>query len=201
MSDAAVLRDNVHQLSRVHAATLHTDDGPRIVKVDPLIAQLRAAIAPSGSSGNGGSPTKQRLPMNADAFDAYQIISEQAIRALTATARRPRRSTLEATIIRYQAAAQGHGATELADAAHLTGQWIRLTQSILNPSKARRPTQQPCPHCANTWDTTTTDRRWAVTVWAGDHVPITEWEAYCSACETAWVGEELAIYLRAMAAA
>ncbi len=198
MSDAGKLRDNVHRLARAHAGTIHTDTGPLYKEANPLIMQLWQAITPSQDGGTGGSPDGKRLPLNADAYDAYQLIQEQARRAVEQCTLRPRHGKLPATIIRYGAAIQAFGANEISQAKDLTNEWIRVCQTILTPTRPRRPTQQPCPACTQLWDTTNTERRWAVTVWAGSNIPVTEWEAYCSNCEAAWIGEDLAYYLRAI---
>lgn len=68
--------DLVARLTREHYITVHTDDGPKYIKVAGLIQQLRDEIF--GSLGIGdGSGGKHRLPLNAPATDLYQLIDRQ----------------------------------------------------------------------------------------------------------------------------
>lgn len=199
MSEARILADNVHRLCRPHTTSVETDDGYKIATLPSLISQLREAISPSGGAGNGGSPTKQRLPLDAHALDVYREIEATARKLLAAKTHRPvRPGPPEAVIISYQAAVQAFGEREIQEAVQFTTKWVGLIEGIMNPVKARRPLQQPCPQCEALWDGAE-DRKYALTVWCDG--PTTSWDAYCAACEAVWFGDEITYLLRALEAA
>jgi hypothetical protein len=194
----------VHRLTRVHQNSVETDAGMQLVSALPLVTQLRQAITPSGAGGSGGSPTKQRLPMDAGAFDTYRYIEEEARRLLAGCSLKLRQpKELERVITRYQGEVQKYGELELEQAAKTARLWVERIEATLVPPRRRRPVQQACPApgCGALWDVSGAERVWAVTVWAGMEVPRGEWEAWCSVCESLWVGEDLSQFLAAVSAA
>ena len=204
MSAQSELAGHIHRLTKVHQDKIETDDGWKMVTMLPLVAQLRQAITPSGSGGAGGAPTKQRLPMDAGAFDAFRYIEEEARRLLAGCSTKARQpAELERVITRYQMEIQKFGEDELEQAAKTAGLWVKRIEATLTPPRQRRPLQQACPAdgCGALWDVSGEERAWAVTVWAGLEVPRGEWEAWCSVCDSLWVGEDLSAFLAAVSAA
>lgn len=196
MDNFATLADNVHRLTNPHTTRLETDEGFKVATLPSLIQQLRSAKTPSGGNGNGGAPTKQRLPMDAGAFDMFEKINAEARTLLAGCSlnRRPP-ATLEGAITRYQAAIQGFGVGEVAEAAAVTTGWIKQIENTLTPPPQRRPIQQPCPACGELWDCSVPERRWALTAWTQG--PMDAWEVYCSGCGAEWLGQDIAFLLRA----
>jgi hypothetical protein len=204
MSAQSDLAGHVHKLTRIWDDKVETDEGWRLVPTPPLIAQLRQAITPSGAGGSGGSPSKQRLPMDAGAFDAFRYIEEEARRLLAGCSLKRRQpQALEDVVTRYQMEIQKFGEGELVEAAKTARLWVERIEATLVPPRKRRPLQQACPApgCGAVWDVSGAERVWAVTVWAGLEVPRGEWEAWCSVCASLWVGEDLASFLAAIPAA
>lgn len=200
MDDFAKLSDNVHRLTKPHTTRVETDEGFKVATLPPLIDQLRAAKTPSGGAGHGGAPTKQRLPIDAGAFDLFEEIEAEAKQLLAACSlARAKPRALEDVIVRYRAAIQGFGAAEVGNAAVVTERWISRIEDALTPPPQRRPMQQPCPSCGELWDCMVPERRWALTAWTQG--PMTAWEVYCSACGAEWLGQDISFLLRATNAA
>lgn len=68
--------DLLGRLTREHPVTVHTDDGPRFIRVPGLLQQLRDEVFGSMESG-AVSGNRQRLPLNAPALDQYELIDRQ----------------------------------------------------------------------------------------------------------------------------
>lgn len=76
------------RLSRQHPVTIHTDDGPRFIKVHGLLQQLRDEVFGTTSNGDGAGG-KHKLPLNAPALDLYELIDRQISEVWSAAFSRP----------------------------------------------------------------------------------------------------------------
>lgn len=200
VSASTDLGSNITKLARVHHSTIQTDAGTRYVKALPLINQLRAAITPSGDGGTGGSPMKQRLPLDDHALDTFNEIDGEARYLLgLCSLRRYQPEHLEQVVLAYQRETLKFGEGEIGEAARITSGWVRRIENLLTPPKSRRPLRQPCPSCGELWDMYTGERVYALTAWCDG--PPAAWEVACAACGAGWVGEQIGFLLAAQNAA
>ena len=190
------LRSLAQELCEPHLKSI----GGRIGKVPGLLTELREAVSGSTHEG-GGSGSKQRILVNADALDLIRDLTNESQSAYTERFGEEAPS-LEQCIISI-------GSTPHADdwEMYFTNQFQEFKtriETILRPKKMRRLDGQTCPSCGQS--TYGEERRTCLYVdcWGDDDKtlrPHQEWAVYCKGCETQWTGvDELKWVLVALAA-
>lgn len=155
---------------------------------EPLIAQLRSAVAANLTGGNGVSASAHRMPLNADALELYQAIDRDISEAffeenLGVPGLLPEENLLALYTQRWQD----------DDSAETTVRgWRSQINNLFDPAK-KVPLSDPCPVCKATHFTNEAGDLCAnpvvVTYRVGN--PFATVKASCrGGCGTEWVGAE-----------
>ena len=197
--DTLKLDQNVNTLTRETTHRLDTDAGPKYVKANSLLDQLREAVE-SSMKGGGGRAQKNTLPLNADALDLLNDIKTTATEYWSLfTQTHTVHGTLENRIQTWAANTRSHREEATQTAERITTGWIKRIESLFNPPNIR-PLQKPCPHCsrlkADVEKDGETVRTWALTVdVTGDR---REWHASCAWCGAEWANEDMGTLLTSL---
>lgn len=137
--------------SETYGAVDH-DDGPRIYKGNGLLQQLREAVF-GGMESGGGSSFGSKLPMDSDALDLLELITEQAASVLAVVDPRPTplgqaeqyvrlwsAVTNETTVFRVRVS----GGSREFTAFGLLRYWVSAVERFFSP-RSSSPVPAPCP--------------------------------------------------------
>jgi len=121
---------------------------PTVIKHDPLLTQLEAAVAGGIGSHAGASPSRERIPLNADAMRLCDEVGGKLIRWQLRQSRSVRFDTLAGQLRAWYAAYIGTVRTEHTDLQYeriLTG-WHREITNMFDPP-TRLEITAACPLC------------------------------------------------------
>lgn len=187
----------VERLTRTHKVAVLRDDGTRTYVIEEaLIEQLRASIV-SGNAKSGTAGNKQKLPMDAGAFDLYEEIKAEANGAWEdVSGGRASNPDAVETIIALWAAAVG------LDAEPSLIDWERRIEDLLSPPSVAE-IDAPCVSCG-VRDVPREGPDGVVLVRAlrfiRDRVTNETLEARCVACGESWAPSQFLWLARAIAA-
>lgn len=177
------LRSLAQELTEPHLTVING----RIGKVPALIDELASAIYGSSDTGNGGSPSKTRILVNAQALDLHQRIERDIAHGYTIRFKKGapplKRSIKTISTTEHE--------PEWEDWFTHLFQWAaNEIETMLRPKKLRRLDGTQCPSCGQA--TYGEERHTALYVdcWADNEnlKPHQEWSVECKACDAHWTG-------------
>lgn len=158
MTDDTLL-DVIDRLSIEHPFRAVIEGRTRWVRRDPLIAQLRDAVAATLTGGNGTAADRARVPFDADALEQYEQLEQQILDALRADVPSKVPHLLPEQNLRAWYSAV-HAELDEQTERMLYLQWLgweqRITAKLHPPvvlelidQRTRHPF--PCPECGMGW--------------------------------------------------
>lgn len=190
--------DLVDRLARRHEGRVwYEDDGQpatRITLIEPLLAELRAAIhSNTGQTHSGHSAVNERNAFNLRAFALYEDIDGRiASMFASATDAKPTQSPEDNLTGWFDALRIAYAEGEIVE-AQLALAWERLTDMVerivdMFDPPVTKEILGPCPKCGERYATNRDEDTRVSAVYAqyrrGGHV-----EAVCRRCAAHWAGE------------
>lgn len=179
------LRSLAQELTQPHLKMI----GERIGKVPALLTELRDAISGSSDTGTGGSTSKTRILVNANALALRQDIEDE-IRLGYANRYEDAAPNLETCITKI-----GNSPHEPDWEQWFTEklQWAKdQIETMLRPKKLRRLDGIECPSCQQKVFGEERETCLYADCWA-DNENLrhpTEWSVHCKACNAQWTGQK-----------
>ena len=200
--------DLLAKLTREHPVTVHTDDGPRFIRVQGLLQQLRDEVF-GGSDTGTVAGNKSKLPLNAPALDLYTLIDRQVAEVWGAAfnrvpnADRAERLLVEwaayigqETIVRYSSPETIRTPLETViwtfdecTALNLLRRWVRAIDELFNPPRTAE-IKAACIQCGEREVRRPRDGEWisqTALVFIRDRETGDSTEARCMACGASWL--------------
>lgn len=205
----------IDDLASGRIITTTLDDGTKVkVWHDPLLAQLRAAVAANLTGGNGTVASAHRIPLNADALELYEqletVISEAYVNEhLGVPGLLPEDNLKQLWVNRWLPYQEANDLDVLATEDAVRG-WRAQINNLFDPPK-KIPLDLACPVCRQThWINENGDQNRALVMTYRADNPTRTVRVTCHAtredgapCATVWdgydaakeLGEELATAL------
>ena len=166
----------------------------------PLLEQLQNMIAASSETGGPGKPGRERVPIDASAFDLYEMIDGRIRSWLDDLGARPGKSVTTGQALRswfvLWAAGQHDEKLEARHRTILDG-WAGQIRDKLQPPR-RIEITAPCPVCGKEWINVglkladgkddPEDVEMVRVLNAVERETLEDSYALCSACQTVWAG-------------
>lgn len=179
------LRSLAQELTQPHLKMI----GERIGKVPSLLTELQEAIGGSSDTGTGGSTSKTRILVNANALALWQDIEEKIQREYTD--RYGQRAPTLVTCVDIIGKAEHPADWEARFTWYLA--WAKdQIETMLRPKKLRRLDGIECPSCQQKVFGEERETCLYADCWA-DNENLrhpTEWSVHCKACAAQWTGQK-----------
>lgn len=164
-----------------------TNHNGRIGKVPALLSELREAVSGSSSGDvGGGSSSKQRILVNAQALDLLQLIDAE-VKSAYSDRFGQGAPTLDTCI--QLIAASDHPADWAAWLTELFQGFIARIEATLRPKKLRRLDNVACPSCDQSVHGEDRATCLYLDCYADEHKTLkhsSEWSVECAGCGATW---------------